>query len=398
MLSIINVEVLKMTTKTEKLFYTLGEGDFQKALLKRKGESSTFTYLLSEGNELFYAYSPEEKEQALSFEKALWDLNATFSSFTSFAQQQIVQSLLIEEIESTNEIEGVHSTRHDIFSLLHNEKANASSKKIVAMVNSYSLLLSNKIKEPNSLADLRVIYDELLTGAIDKGDAPDGRLFRKGPVSVVGSTSVLHKGVMGENNVEKAMSAFLSTYHNVDLSFLERILVSHYLFESIHPFYDGNGRMGRFLISIALESEKDTIFAYLVSIAINKSKSKYYKAFKSTEAVHNFGDLSAFVDPMSIVFIKEANDFNASLLTKKKESDSIFDKLALSSFSRSEAKVVRFLIEGSLWSDYGVNNQEIIKETGLSKRTLLYTLKKLRAMQAIEETKFGAITYHRIKH
>jgi Fic family protein len=393
--SIITVEVQNMATKTEKLFYTLGEDKFNNNLKSVKAESSTLVFYKGTERECFYAFSPATQERSLIFEKALWELDASYSKFGDFVQGQIIQSLLIQEMQSTNQIEGVHSTRHDIFSLMQKVKATASSKKLVSMVNAYSLLLSGDLKEPSTLADIRGIYDLLLRGAIDKEDAPDGRFFRKDEVSVVGSTAIIHNGLTGEGNIEKAMGVFLDTYHSGRLSFLERILLSHYLLESVHPYYDGNGRLGRFLMSVALKCEKGSIFAFLVSSAIAERKNAYYKAFKDAEAIHNFGDLSAFVDPMTTLLITRAQSFKDSLTQKRAEESSLIEKARKFGFSKAEMKIITIIAEGSLWSDYGVTNKEIIENAGISKRALLYAIKKLRGLSLLKETKFGAFTYHK---
>ncbi|HCZ0540577.1 TPA: Fic family protein, partial [Staphylococcus aureus] len=66
----------------------------------------------------------------------------------------------------------------------------------------------------------------------------------------------------------------------------------------IHPFYDGNGRVGRFIIAKLLSDYYDNYTALTFSYVINRNKSKYYKAFMTASNHLNCGDLTEFIDTM----------------------------------------------------------------------------------------------------
>ncbi len=65
-----------------------------------------------------------------------------YKSFHDFGQKQLLQSLFIDEVESTNEIESIYSTRHDIFAAM-NKVRGVTDKEVVSIVNSYTLLLTH---------------------------------------------------------------------------------------------------------------------------------------------------------------------------------------------------------------------------------------------------------------
>lgn len=86
---------------------------------------------------------------------------------------------------------------------------------------------------------------------------------------------------------------------------LIRGIVAHYLFEHIHPFYDGNGRTGRYLPSLMLSETLSTATTLSLSRIIAENRSVYYRAFKTAEKPLNRGELTFFVISM-LELIREA--------------------------------------------------------------------------------------------
>ncbi|MBL7574412.1 Fic family protein [Peptoniphilus asaccharolyticus] len=80
------------------------------------------------------------------------------------------------------------------------------------------------------------------------------------------------------------------------ISLLLRTAIGHYYFGYIHPFYDGNGRTGRFISSMYIKED----YGYLTAMSLARGsflkKNDYYKAFDITNSVKNKGELNCFVD------------------------------------------------------------------------------------------------------
>jgi Fic family protein len=83
--------------------------------------------------------------------------------------------------------------------------------------------------------------------------------------------------------------------HNQDISVpaLVRIAIAHYQFETIHPFLDGNGRIGRLLITLFLVSERilDQPLLYL-SVFFEKKRTLYYD---NLQQVRDNNDLLSWI-------------------------------------------------------------------------------------------------------
>ena len=149
---------------------------------------------------------------------------------------------------------------------------------------------------PQTPADVRAIYDRVTAGEIDERSRPDGRLFRKEGVDVVGAGGkILRRGLEPEEKITHALGQMIAFVRNDDVPALYSAAVSHYLFEYAHPFYDGNGRTGRYLLSLLLSKTLSAPTALSLSRAMAESRSEYYRAFKSADKAMNRGELTFFV-------------------------------------------------------------------------------------------------------
>ena len=374
-----------------KLYYTMKEDDFHSYLNQVKTDPSAVSVL----SDTFFCYPDQDlNDRILQIHKSQKDFDSVISTFSDFAQKQIIQSYLINEIQSTNRIENIHSTRHDIF-LVMNKVRNSSDKHIQSVVNSYMMLLSENNTTLNGLQNLRTQYDLLMKDAFEESsDRPDGEFFRRKPVIISDGLKTIHNGFYPEEKINEGMRQFLKIYNNGALDIYLRLILSHFILETVHPFYDGNGRFGRYLISRELFRQEKSYTSFLIASSIHNQKNRYYKAFRTAEDIHAYGCLNPYSESLLQIL---SDGFN--LETKNlKEKELLLQSLKAEipdDIKKSERCILTVLQEASVFTFYGISTDEIMEQTSLSKRTVIYALNDLRKRNLLVETKFGRITYRK---
>lgn len=381
-----------MTKSLKKSFYQLSENEFKKQLRSIKENPNTIHFFNTMKQSYYYLHDEDTYQSILLLHKDQWYFDQLFNSFTEFGKGQIIQDLLIDEIQSTNSIENIKSTRHDVFYLI-NHLSKSQDKKIVFITNGYSLLLNNAIKPITSLKELRKRYDDLLMGTLESKDLPDGKLFRKGSVYITDGLKSIHKGFYPEEEIIEGMEEVLKLYHS-KMDIYEKNILAHFLLETIHPFYDGNGRLGRYLFSESLYKETNSYLSFSIAFAINQNKAKYYKALRDARDLHEFGCLNQYMINFSNLLHTGFQSTIQKLEKKKKDMNAYYEKSY--TFTKAEREVYRLLVEGTILSEFGVSNEEIMNYTNLSKRTIINSLNKMREMKLIKDHRIGKYIFHQL--
>lgn len=298
------------------------------------------------------------------------------------ALEQFAQSLLVDEIKLTNEIEGVRSTKREIQDIIDAEKQSSKNKRLFNLVKKYEKLSSNEQIPLETCEDVRKLYDEIVLPEIlqsDEKNKPDGLIFRKEKVFVHDEKKdIIHMGLFPEENIINTMNKTLQIIKDKTLNPLVTIAVVHYLIGYIHPFYDGNGRLNRFISSYLLSNEIDSLVGYCLSYTIKTHKQKYDKLFKSTNNQRNRGDLTIFVSGfLEIVFDALKNIIDN--LYKKEERLEYYSNIIDTFASGAKSSFLFLLLQASLFSDgLGLTASDIvfIKENSISKSTVINYLKQ----------------------
>ena len=357
-------------------------------------KNNPLSIVLYQDEKSFFFYYPEEEinKKILQLHKKQWELDSLFFFFSETGKKQLIKSFLINDILSTNAIEEIHSTSRDVFSILETVQ-NSNDKELLFITKAYQNLLEDKETKLDSLSDIRSLYDELISKGISKEDMTDGTYFRKEPVYISNGLKAIHTGFYPEERIKQGLSSFIELIHK-DMDIYLKTILSHFLFETIHPFYDGNGRLGRYIFSALLLQETHSIFSFLISSCIHQEKNKYYSALKEGEDRFEFGLVNEYVSTM----IDVLTDGIESTIEELKEKKTKIENFSYDpELSASEKKVFFLLSESSILSPYGIRNDEIMKESYISKRTLMYILKRLKDQDRLIDTKFGRFTYHKIK-
>ena len=304
----------------------------------------------------------------------------------SDALQQFVSNSMIEEIQQSNEVENINSTRKEIKDALDAVIQERHGKRFASMVRKYLILQSDKDIPLSTSQDIRNLYNEFIADEIirdDPGDQPDGEIFRKSPVHVNNSHGeTIHEGLFPESKIITAMDSALSILNNNDYDILIRVALFHYFFGYIHPFYNGNGRMSRFISSYMLSTNLEQAICLRLSYVIKEKKNKYLKMYKETEDPGNMGDMTGFVTGF-LQLIESACDDAFSDIQEKNNTYQIM-KTKLDKYlhdpdrgiAEKYHKIFYYILEKTIFIGDGASYGEIISGTGITKITVAKILSK----------------------
>ena len=290
------------------------------------------------------------------------------NEFPLIAIKEIVNKILSNELYKTNKIEGIESSKSQIYSSLkENGKSNKKANKLEGIIKKYKDIMEKNFKDTqhiDKLASFRKIYGEMFEDFEKSGNYKlDGKYFRKDTVKIINSVGkTIHIGIDGEEAIEKNMEDLIQFMNRKDIPFLVKASISHFFFEYIHPFYDGNGRFGRYLLSSYLARKLDILTAFSLSYSISKNLDDYYKSFVEVEDVNNYGEITFFVENI-LKTIKNGQEMIIELLNdsvmKFKHSMEILNELT-KDLSEKENIMLQIYLQNYLFNDYGeITNIEL---------------------------------------
>ncbi len=267
---------------------------------RRNAESAFLTGFDTPNGELFFTIPRELAvltERVLRTERKVSNL---LRALPGIAQSAVLRSMILDEVVCTNAIEDICSTRRQIKDALDAAQSNsAEAKRFKEFATLYLNIIDGVRALPESPSDIRAIYDQVTAGEIAPDKLPDGQLFRKEGVDITaGGVRVIHRGLEPESRIIEAMEKMLALTKDESLPALYSAIASHYIFEYAHPFYDGNGRTGRYLLSLFLSEPLSVPTALSLSRTIAKHKDMYYRAFKTVEDKLNHAELTFFIYSM----------------------------------------------------------------------------------------------------
>ena len=250
------------------------------------------------------------------------------------------ETVICNEIYYTTKIEGAHTTRKRTQEIHNGAKLNETNYTSEKMVQNgfnatkYLNVIGNKVNKSN----IRTIWEILVEDVCDNADIK-GTLYRNGDVEI-GNVYGL-----APEQLEGAMDSWFSYYNSEtdnDMPFLKAALL-HYSFERIHPFCDGNGRMGRLLSSnFLINIGYDKIKAVSFSMAIGTHSDGYYESMN--QSGNNYFDCTPFLQYM---MEREVNALGYAYLQNKLGENIIFvnNDEALNVKSKEECDTIIYTVK-----------------------------------------------------
>ena len=304
---------------------------------------------------------------------------------------------MLEEIQQSNEVENVQSTKKEIKDAYNAVKLGKQNKRFASMIKKY-LLLQSDIEIPlNTCQQIRDLYDDFILDEVvkdDPNDQPDGVIFRQSTVKVLNShNEVIHEGLYPESNIIIAMNRALAILNNHDYDILIRTALFHYFFGFVHPFYNGNGRMTRFISSYMFSKYFSQAACLRISYVINQNRRRYYELFRNANDKRNKGELTEFVTGYLTFFKDALKDTYVTLEEKNmlyKEYEGILNdwlKNNMSKISATERVCFKYLLQAELFGESTLDINNVSKFMECSEKTARKILAD--AGQLVYSTKEG---------
>jgi Fic family protein len=207
-------------------------------------------------------------------------------------QDILINAISLQEARESSAIENIVTTQDELYKNLTIKSADmdSSAKEVInyreAIYKGYGIIRKRKLLRVSDITKIQETIIENNAG------------IRKLPgTSLVNSSTneVIYTPPQDYDEIRSLLDNFCA-YLNDEESSLWKMAVLHYQFETIHPFYDGNGRTGRIInvLYLLLKNYLDTPVLYLSSYII-KNKNTYYALFQEVRKKNIWEDWILYI-------------------------------------------------------------------------------------------------------
>ncbi len=339
-----------------------------------------------------FSYDEKAVEKfILAFAEKAGYVNGVVGTLGESFQLETIIELLVAEAMKTSAIEGEYMNRKDVVSsikinlglvdeyAIKDQRAIGVGKLMVMVRNTYHEPL-NKETLFSWHKTLMGFNEKIITGDWRKGSKPMQIISGSyGKVNV-------HFEAPPSKLVPQEMELFIKWFNDTALgcpmeikSGPIRAAIAHLYFESIHPFEDGNGRIGRAISEKALSQNLGRPVMLSLSQAIESNKEAFYKALKNAQRTN---EVTAFLKYFCKVTL-EAQEYAEELVTFVLQKARFFDQYQKSLNPRQKKVLARMWAEGPTGFQGGMSAKKYISIAKTSKATATRDLAELVLMGAL---------------
>lgn len=241
-----------------------------------------------------------------SISEKIGEVNANYLQKQS---PQLRKRNKVRTIHSSLQIEGNTLTEEQITALIDHKRVAGPKKDILEVLNAIKVYDNLEKFDPVSEKSFLSAHRLLMSGLM-----ADPGTFRRQGVGIVRGAKVEHIAPQAKNVRHLMAQLFKYLKDDTELTLIKSC-VFHYEMEFIHPFLDGNGRMGRLWQTVILMSEYP-VFEFLpFETLISKTQKEYYKALSLSD---RSGNSTPFIEYMLNVIdgsLAELLNYNSRILT-----------------------------------------------------------------------------------
>ena len=210
-------------------------------------------------------------------------------------QAMLINAVVLQEAKDSSEIENIITTQDELYMALtvNKSKISAETKEVVnyrkAIFQGFDFIDKQGFLSVNNIVS---IQQELVNNNAGIRNMP-GTVLKNDKTG-----EIVYTPPQEQDEIIALLSNFIQHFNqnDEDLSPLIQLAILHYQFESIHPFYDGNGRTGRILNILYLLLNKliDVPILYLSSYII-ENKPEYYRLLNNTNTTGEWVEWILFI-------------------------------------------------------------------------------------------------------
>jgi len=300
-------------------------------------------------------------------------------------EEILINTLALQEAKDSSAIENIITTSEELFLAQAEEPSKNDAIKEVqnytrALKQGFELVKENKLLTINHILKIQAELE-----ANHAGIRKQAGTVLKNSLGETVYTPPQHPDEISDlfSNLEKYIN--IDDFHAIDP--LLKMPIVHYQFESIHPFYDGNGRTGRIINVLYLVQQGllDVPILYL-SRYIIKNKSEYYQKL---QAVHSENDWEAWILWM-LRGVVETAQHTLALIQEIKVL--IEEHTAL--VKEKQPKIYSKALVENIFKHPYTKVEFLMQDLGVSKPTASQYLKKLMEMGILQKEKKWKTNYY----
>lgn len=300
-------------------------------------------------------------------------------------QAMLINAIVLQEAKDSSEIENIITTQDELYKALAVNKTNisAATKEVVnyrkAIFHGFDFVKKQGFLRVN---DIISIQQELIDNTAGIRNTP-GTVLKNDK-----TREVVYTPPQDKTEILGLLTNFINHFNQqTDLSPLINLAILHYQFESIHPFYDGNGRTGRILniLYLILNELIDVPILYLSSYIIG-NKPEYYRLLNQTNRTDKWEEWIIFM-------LKAVESTSKDTITRitniKDQLDSIIIKV-----QKKAPKVYRKELVELLFEQPYSKIEFVVNKLGVERKAASRYLKDLEGIGVVESQKVGRETVY----
>lgn len=287
-----------------------------------------------------------------------------------------------KEALMSSQIEGTQATLEDILDPCLEENTNRPVGDVVNYIKATDFAI-NKLKElPLCNRLIKQAHEVLLSGVRGENKSPGEFRHSQNWIGAAGcnlqNARFVPPSVVDMNQAMSDLEKYINAEDDLDV--LIRAGLIHYQFETIHPFLDGNGRIGRLLITLFLiEKQVLTTPALYISYFLKKNRIEYYDRMSEVRLKGNYEQWVKFFLEAVYESAKDATETIDKLVALHDKNCSAIEKLGRR--AKNAMRVFEYLEASPI-----IEIQKTAKELNIAFNTMSSIVKDLTSIGVLEQT------------